>query len=99
MTVITERKEQQQHQHDIASVRLAGGTWADDLRAVKMVWKRELIRFGRNRLRIVTSLAQPVLFLFVLGTGLSTIVRGGPATTGTGGRRSAASSARRRASS
>jgi ABC-2 type transport system permease protein len=67
---------------DVAAVRLAGGAWRDELRAARMVWRREIIRFGRNRLRILTSLAQPVLFLFVLGTGLSTIVRGGPATSG-----------------
>ncbi|HAM03404.1 MAG TPA: ABC transporter, partial [Acidimicrobiaceae bacterium] len=39
-----------------------------------MVWRRELIRFSRNRLRIITTLVQPVLFLFVLGTGLSSLV-------------------------
>ena len=37
---------------------------------VKVVWQRELIRFCRDRLRIITSLVQPLLFLFVLGTGL-----------------------------
>jgi len=58
------------------SVRVAGGTFADDVRAMKMVWKRELIRFFRNRIRIVTSLMQPVLFLFVLGSGLSGITAG-----------------------
>ena len=42
-----------------------------ELRAIKVVWRRELIRFSRDRLRIVTSLMQPFLFLFVLGTGLS----------------------------
>ena len=42
-----------------------------DLRAVSIVWRRELIRFRSDRLRAVTSLVQPVLFLFVLGTGLS----------------------------
>jgi ABC-2 type transport system permease protein len=47
-----------------------------DVRAVRVVWQREMIRFGRDRLRIVTSLIQPVLFLFVLGTGLSTITNG-----------------------
>jgi ABC-2 type transport system permease protein len=57
-----------------APVRVAGGRWRDDVRAVQVVWRRELIRFGRNRLRIVTSLVQPVLFLFVLGTGLSSLV-------------------------
>jgi ABC-2 type transport system permease protein len=62
---------------EIAPVRIASGRLQDDLRAVRVVWKRELIRFGRNRLRIATSLAQPVLFLFVLGTGLSRLIHGG----------------------
>jgi ABC-2 type transport system permease protein len=42
-----------------------------DLRAVAIVWRRELLRFQADRLRAVSSLIQPVLFLFVLGTGLS----------------------------
>jgi ABC-2 type transport system permease protein len=54
-----------------------GGTLNDDWRAVRVVWKRELIRFSSNRLRIATSLAQPVLFLFVLGTGLSHLISTG----------------------
>ncbi|HXY44040.1 MAG TPA: ABC transporter permease [Acidimicrobiales bacterium] len=50
-----------------------------DLRAVNIVWRRELIRFRTDRLRAVTSLIQPFLFLFVLGTGLSTLAgRGMP---------------------
>ena len=61
----------------IAGVTITGGTIAEDLRAVRMVWKRELIRYSRNRIRIVTSLAQPILFLFVLGTGLSSLVKSG----------------------
>ena len=44
-----------------------------DLRAVSIVWRRELIRFRTDRLRAVTSLIQPVLFLFVLGTGLGSL--------------------------
>jgi ABC-2 type transport system permease protein len=59
---------------EIMPVRVAGGTLNDDWRAVRVVWKRELIRFARNRLRIATSLAQPILFLFVLGTGLSHLI-------------------------
>ena len=42
------------------------------------MWRRELIRFGRNKLRIITSLAQPILFLFVLGTGLTPLARSTP---------------------
>jgi ABC-2 type transport system permease protein len=44
-----------------------------DLRAVGIVWRRELIRFRTDRLRAVTSLIQPVLFLFILGTGLGSL--------------------------
>jgi ABC-2 type transport system permease protein len=58
------------------AIRVAGGSFAHDLRAMKMVWKRELIRFFRNRIRIVTSLMQPILFLFVLGAGLGGITEG-----------------------
>jgi daunorubicin resistance ABC transporter membrane protein len=47
-----------------------------DLRAISIVWRRELIRFQRDRLRAVTSLIQPLLFLLVLGTGLSSLARG-----------------------
>src|SRR5436309_1259586 len=54
----------------VARVRLPARSWRGDARAVKIVWQRELIRFGQDRLRIVTSLVQPFLFLFVLGTGL-----------------------------
>ncbi len=51
-----------------------------DLRAASIVWRRELIRFRTDRLRAVTALVQPVLFLFVLGTGLSRLAsRGLPA--------------------
>jgi len=45
-----------------------------DIRAARVVWRRELLRFLRNRLRLVTSFAQPVLFLLVLGTGMSSLV-------------------------
>jgi ABC-2 type transport system permease protein len=47
-----------------------------DLRAVSIVWQRDLIRFRRDRLRAVTSLIQPLLFLLVLGTGLSSLAKG-----------------------
>jgi ABC-2 type transport system permease protein len=53
------------------------GGWRADLRGIKVVWQRELIRFSRDRLRIVTSLVQPLIFLFVLGGGLAQIASGG----------------------
>ncbi len=62
----------------VVSVREVGGTLAADLRGVRVVWRRELIRFARDRLRIVTSLVQPVLFLLILEEGLSVIARTPP---------------------
>jgi len=45
-----------------------------ELRVIGMVWERELIRYVRTRTRILSGLIQPVLFLFVLGYGMSTLV-------------------------
>src|SRR5947209_4162259 len=61
---------------ELIRVQTPEGGLRHDLRAVRVVWQREMIRFTRDRLRIITSLIQPVLFLFVLGTGLSTITTG-----------------------
>ena len=63
--------------HGIARVRVPARSVRSELRAIKVVRKRELIRFSRDRLRILTSLIQPFLFLFVLGTGLSSLARAG----------------------
>ncbi|MGZ4165521.1 MAG: ABC transporter permease [Solirubrobacteraceae bacterium] len=48
-----------------------------ELRAIKIVWRRELIRYRADRLRMVTTLVQPFLFLFVLGTGLQSVAAAG----------------------
>jgi ABC-2 type transport system permease protein len=50
-----------------------------DLKGMYTIWYRDVIRFLRDRTRIVTSLAQPLLFLFVFGGGLA------PAMSGLGG--------------
>ena len=60
----------------VVSVLVPPRSWRSDWRAIKVVWRRELIRFRRDRLRMVTSLMQPLLFLFVLGTGLSSLMGG-----------------------
>jgi ABC-2 type transport system permease protein len=56
----------------VGQIRVAvpEGGLRHDLRAAGIVWRRELLRFRGDRLRAVTALIQPVLFLFVLGTGL-----------------------------
>ncbi len=56
--------------HPTVEVRVPPRSWRSEVRAVKIVWRRELIRFQKDRMRIVTSLVQPLLFLFVLGSGL-----------------------------
>ncbi len=57
----------------VVGVRVPVHSAAGELRAIKVVWLRELIRFTDDRLRMVTSLIQPFAFLFVLGTGLSSL--------------------------
>ncbi|MGB3675503.1 MAG: ABC transporter permease [Candidatus Nanopelagicales bacterium] len=60
----------------VVAVSVPPRTWRSDWRAIKVVWRREIIRFRRDRLRMITSLMQPLLFLFVLGTGLSSLFSG-----------------------
>jgi ABC-2 type transport system permease protein len=55
---------------EVVRVRVPPRTFRSELRAMKVVWRRELIRFKADRMRIVTALVQPLLFLFVLGSGL-----------------------------
>jgi len=61
------------------AVTLAPAGLRHELRAVSMVWRREMIRFGRDRARMFAMLLQPLLFLFVMGTGLSSVVDTGGA--------------------
>ncbi|MFJ9909853.1 ABC transporter permease [Streptomyces sp. NPDC101152] len=44
---------------------------AADLRAVRVLWQREVIRFARNRLRVAMSVVMPMVFLMIFGTGLN----------------------------
>jgi ABC-2 type transport system permease protein len=57
-------------QHEIVRVTVPKRSLASELRAIKIVWRREIIRYRSDRLRMVTTLIQPLLFLFVLGSGL-----------------------------
>ena len=54
----------------VVRVTVPERTVYSELRAIRIVWRRELTRFRADRLRMVTSLVQPLLFLFVLGSGL-----------------------------
>jgi ABC-2 type transport system permease protein len=72
MTVVAEQPVEQ-----VVRVHVPKRTFASELRAIKIVWRRELIRFVNDRMRIVTSLVQPFLFLFVLGGGLQQLASAG----------------------
>jgi ABC-2 type transport system permease protein len=58
------------------SAHLPAAGLRGDLRAVKIVWQRELMRVARDRPRLLTALLQPLLYLFVLGTGMSALTAG-----------------------
>jgi ABC-2 type transport system permease protein len=58
---------------DVVAVRVPERTWRSEARAVKTVWRRDLIRFVGNRAQTMTWLVQPLLFLFVLGSGLQSL--------------------------
>jgi ABC-2 type transport system permease protein len=62
---------------EVVRVTVPARSWRSEVRAIKIVWQRELIRFVHDRMRIVTALVQPLLFLFVLGAGLQTISSAG----------------------
>jgi len=58
-------------------------TRAASLRAIYIIWYRDILRYWRDRWRLVASLAQPLLFLVVFGSGLSSSL-GGAFGRGTG---------------
>jgi ABC-2 type transport system permease protein len=62
-----------------APVRVKGGL----LGAIYIVWWRDLLRYWRDRARVGASLAQPLLYLVIFGTGLASSLGGGFAA-GTG---------------
>src|SRR3954452_873014 len=62
---------------EVAQVRVARRSVRHDLRAVKIVLHRELLRFIYDRTRMISQLVQPVLWLLIMGTGLSTLVASG----------------------
>jgi ABC-2 type transport system permease protein len=78
-TVVEHGRANEPPRDEIPVVRVSvpKRSFASELRAIKIVWRREMLRFVNDRLRIATSLVQPFLFLFVLGAGLQTVARRG----------------------
>jgi ABC-2 type transport system permease protein len=58
---------------DVVAARVAERSWRSEWRAVKTICRRELIRFLNNRMQMLMALIQPLLFLFVLGSGLDSL--------------------------
>jgi ABC-2 type transport system permease protein len=48
-----------------------------ELRAIRIMWRRDLVRFANDRVRLISSLIQPLLFLFVMGSGLQRLSSAG----------------------
>jgi len=47
-----------------------------DFKVIYTIWYRDVLRFSRDRVRIIASLGQPLLFLFVFGSGLAPAMSG-----------------------
>jgi ABC-2 type transport system permease protein len=59
---------------DLAPLAEVRNDLAHQARATWVVTRRELLRLKQDRTRILTMLLQPLLFIFVMGTGLGSIV-------------------------
>jgi ABC-2 type transport system permease protein len=58
---------------ELAPVVVPPRSFRSDLRAIRIVWHRDLIRFWRDKPRMLASILQPVLYLFVFGTGMGAV--------------------------
>ncbi len=47
------------------------GPFRRNLNTIFIVWYRDILRYVRDWTRVITSLMQPLLFLFIFGSGLS----------------------------
>ena len=61
--------------HEVVRVHVPPRSFISEFRAARIMWRRDLIRFFADRIRMASTLIQPLLFLFVLGTGLQQLSR------------------------
>ena len=54
-------------------------TFRRNLNAIYIIWYREILRYFRDWVRIITSLMQPLMFLFIFGSGLASSLNVGGA--------------------
>jgi ABC-2 type transport system permease protein len=64
-------------EREVVRVTVPPHSIASELRAIRIVWRRDLMRFAGDRIRMVAQLIQPLLFLFVMGSGLQQLSRTG----------------------
>ncbi|MDL4771825.1 MULTISPECIES: ABC transporter permease [Thermomonosporaceae] len=50
------------------------GRLTDELRAIQVVWHRDMLHYQRDRIKVLVTLLQPALMLLVLGAGLSALL-------------------------
>ncbi|MDQ3310698.1 MAG: ABC transporter permease [Actinomycetota bacterium] len=58
---------------EVIAVRVPERSWRSEVRAMRVVWWRDMVRFVDAPMRIAMWLIQPLLYLFVLGAGLQTL--------------------------
>ncbi len=58
---------------EVIAVRVPERSWRSEVRAMRVVWWRDMVRFVDDPMRIAMWLIQPLLYLFVLGAGLQTL--------------------------
>jgi ABC-2 type transport system permease protein len=77
MSVTTTTPESVSPAPDVVRVRVPPRSIFSELRAIRITWRRDVVRFVNDRIRIVSTLVQPLLFLFVLGSGLQRLSSAG----------------------
>ena len=56
--------------HPIESNPMQSGIYGSFMAATMALWHREMVRFIRQRNRVISALATPVVFWLLLGSGL-----------------------------
>ena len=78
---VTTKPASGQETPDAEGLGIVASGWRHQLRATRVALWRELLRFAQDRARMGAMLLQPLLFLFVMGTGLGSIVDTGGSTS------------------
>jgi ABC-2 type transport system permease protein len=76
-TTVQPTEQAPRPERPVIQVRVPPHSIFSELRAIRIVWRRDLIRFANDRVRIAATLVQPLLFLFVLGSGLQQLSSAG----------------------